>query len=226
MRSTPTQTCPALAQAAQTAAADARSRGASASTIIGCLPPSSRIAGLSWAAARAATALPVAVEPVKRTRSQASITRSPEAPPPAITVRRPSGRSPVEATAVSSHSAVLVVHSEGLSRTALPASIAAKASAKGMRNGRFHGQISPTTPRGMRRTLARLFKRNQGVLTARSSSRRGASEVKCLTSRPQVAISISSTSAAGFPVSSRTTATTSARRAASSRQTPRRAPTL
>ncbi len=63
----------------------------------------------------------------------------------------------------SSHSAVRVVHSDGFSRTALPASMAQNASPKGMRNGIFHGAMTPTTPRGRRRTEARLLAKNHGV---------------------------------------------------------------
>ena len=51
----------------------ARSRSASASTIIGSLPPSSSDTGVSVSAARAMTFLPVAVEPVNMTMSTSSI---------------------------------------------------------------------------------------------------------------------------------------------------------
>ena len=51
----------------QAAALAARSRSASARTIIGSLPPSSRLTGVSVSAARAITLRPVRSEPVNWT---------------------------------------------------------------------------------------------------------------------------------------------------------------
>ncbi len=56
-----------------TAALAARSRSASARTIIGSLPPSSSETGVSVFAARSITSLPVSVEPVNMTKSTRSI---------------------------------------------------------------------------------------------------------------------------------------------------------
>jgi hypothetical protein len=84
----------------------------------------------------------------------------------------------VEDATDSSHSAVRVVHSEGLSRTALPASIAQKESPNGIRNGMFHGAMMPTTPRGSRRTEARLLAKYHGVHAERSPRRRSALAAK------------------------------------------------
>jgi hypothetical protein len=58
---------------------------ASASTIIGSLPPSSSETGVSVCAARAITRLPVSVEPVNMIMSAASISASPAAPSPVRT---------------------------------------------------------------------------------------------------------------------------------------------
>ncbi len=54
---------PRVVHAVATAAFAARSRSASASTIIGSLPPSSRLTGVSVAAARAMTFFPVSTDP-------------------------------------------------------------------------------------------------------------------------------------------------------------------
>ena len=67
MRSTEMHTWPELLSPYEAAAFAARSRSASASTIIGSLPPSSRLTGVSVSAARAITFLPVATEPVNIT---------------------------------------------------------------------------------------------------------------------------------------------------------------
>ena len=70
----------------------ARSRSASASTIIGSLPPSSSETGVSVSAARAMTRLPVSLDPVNMTMSAASITASPACRSPATTSSTSSGR--------------------------------------------------------------------------------------------------------------------------------------
>ena len=63
----------------------ARSRSASASTIIGSLPPSSRLTGVSVWAACAITFLPVRTEPVNITKSTSSISAAPVSPRPVAT---------------------------------------------------------------------------------------------------------------------------------------------
>ena len=75
-----------------TAALAARSRSASASTIIGSLPPSSRLTGVSVSAACAITFLPVATEPVNITKSTSSTSAAPVSPRPVATWKTPSGR--------------------------------------------------------------------------------------------------------------------------------------
>ena len=68
--------------APQTAAFAARSRSASASTIIASLPPSSRLYGISRSAARCAIFLPVRVDPVNWMKSASSTSADPVAPVP------------------------------------------------------------------------------------------------------------------------------------------------
>ncbi|GGI91958.1 hypothetical protein GCM10007973_30220 [Polymorphobacter multimanifer] len=58
---------PVASTLARSATPAAQSGAALASTIIGSLPPSSRLAGMTAAAAAAATLRPVATEPVKAT---------------------------------------------------------------------------------------------------------------------------------------------------------------
>ena len=66
----------------QAAALAARSRSASARTIIGSLPPSSRLTGVSVSAARAITLRPVRSEPVNWTKSTSSTRAPPVSPMP------------------------------------------------------------------------------------------------------------------------------------------------
>ena len=66
----------------QAAALAARSRSASARTIIGSLPPSSRLTGVSVSAARAITLRPVRSEPVNWMKSTASTRAPPVSPIP------------------------------------------------------------------------------------------------------------------------------------------------
>ena len=76
------QTWPELNIPPQAAALAARSRSASARTIIGSLPPSSRLTGVSVSAARAITLRPVRSEPVNWMKSTASTRAPPVSPMP------------------------------------------------------------------------------------------------------------------------------------------------
>ena len=71
----------------------ARSTSASASTIIGSLPPSSSDTGVSVCAARSITFLPVSVEPVNITMSTSSISAAPVAPSPVATMQHVVGQA-------------------------------------------------------------------------------------------------------------------------------------
>ena len=93
---------------------------ASSSTIIGSLPPSSRLTGVSVSAARAITRLPVRPEPVKWTKSTASISAEPVSPTP-WTMSSTSG-PPISSFHARTTSATQSgVNSDGLITTAAPA---------------------------------------------------------------------------------------------------------
>ena len=102
---------------------------ASASTIIGSLPPSSSATGVSVCAARAMTFLPVAVEPVNMIMSASSTSAEPVAPRPVATWKTFAGRPHCSRPSASS-SDVSGVNSDGLRITLLPASSAGIASPK------------------------------------------------------------------------------------------------
>ena len=117
------QTCPELFMPYATAAFAARSRSASARTIIGSLPPSSRLTGVSVAAARAMTFFPVSTDPVNITMSTSSTSAAPVSPRPVATWKTPGGSSH-SASIPAIRSDVSGVTSDGFSTTALPAASA------------------------------------------------------------------------------------------------------
>ena len=117
-----------------TAALAARSRFASASTIIGSLPPSSRLTGVSVSAARTMTLLPVLTEPVNMTMSTSSTSAAPVSPRPVATAKTPSGM-PHSASISAMSSYVSGVTSDGLRTTALPAASAGMQSPKELLKG-------------------------------------------------------------------------------------------
>ena len=69
MRLAEVHTWPAFKKRAQAAPGTAASRSASAKTMSGSMPPSSRFTRATRAAARAAMRVPTAVEPVKATQA-------------------------------------------------------------------------------------------------------------------------------------------------------------
>ncbi len=130
-----------------TAALTARSMSASESTIIGSLPPSSRLTGVSVSAALAMTFLPVAVEPVNMMKSASSTRAAPAAPPPVATPKMPSG-APAALIISAISIEVSGVTSDGFRITALPAASAGMQSPKELVSGKFQGPITPTRPTG------------------------------------------------------------------------------
>ena len=109
------------------AALAARSTSASASTIIGSLPPSSSDTGVSVFAARSATSLPVSVDPVNMITSARSIRLRPSGPRATTTWNTSSG-IPHARSPSSINSEVSGVTLEGLTITELPAASAGIAS--------------------------------------------------------------------------------------------------
>ena len=94
---------------------------ASAQTIIGSLPPSSRVQGTRFRPQASATLRPVATLPVKEILSTPASTRAaPVSPSPTTRLKTPSG-SPAAAKISSTRLPEKGVTSEGFSTTALPA---------------------------------------------------------------------------------------------------------
>ena len=124
MRSTPTQTWPLLNIDRYTAPLAARSRSASAHTIIASLPPSSSEHGMSRSAQAAATFLPVATLPVNEILSMSPLTSAaPDSPSPCTSCRTSLG-TPASHSTFAAQPPECGVTSDGLSTTALPASSA------------------------------------------------------------------------------------------------------
>src|SRR3954447_24125724 len=128
----------------QAAALAARSRSASARTIIGSLPPSSRLTGVSVSAARAITLRPVRSEPVNWMKSTSS-TRAPPVSPTPWTQSKTSG-PPISCFQASITSVrPSGVNSEGLMTTAQQACRAGIESPSERISGKFQGLMIPTT---------------------------------------------------------------------------------
>src|ERR687898_948684 len=126
----------------------AASRRASFRITIGPLPPISRSSVLP--AARQATFCPVSMEPIKPIAWVPGLaaTSSPTTEPgPVIMLKRPGG-SPASTMHSASFTAQTDVEEAGAQTTALPQASAGAISSAGMVYGQFHGEITPTTPRG------------------------------------------------------------------------------
>ncbi len=156
MRERAQQSWPALPKTALGAAAAARSRSASAKTMLADLPPSSSVTRLIVCAAAAAIPRPTSVEPVKATlaTSGCSTRRCPHTRPgPTTTLTTPSG-IPDSTAILSNSTAVSGVSSAGLRTTVLPAASAGPSFQPAMTSGKFQGVMSPTTPSGSRKVMS------------------------------------------------------------------------
>ena len=114
------------------------------------LPPSSSVSRFTWSAQPRMIRLPTSVEPVKQIfRTAGWVTnRSPTTlPGPGMTVNTPAG-SPACSASSPRRIAVSGVSSAGLSTTVLPAASAGAKPQPAIGIGKFHGTITPTTPRG------------------------------------------------------------------------------
>src|SRR5262249_38326056 len=139
--------------AARTQAGRAWSRSASANTRLGFLPPSSRATRLNNGAAARAMSAPVAVPPVNDrvgTRGWATRGTPTLRPSPWTTLKTPGGR-PTSWVISARRWAVVGVSSDGLATQVLPVARAGATFQVNRYSGRFHGEISPATPRGWRR---------------------------------------------------------------------------
>lgn len=137
---------------ADTAPSAARSRSASAKTMLALLPPSSRTVGIPAPAAATATRRPVATEPMKDTlpTRESEVRAAPTvAPRPVATLNTPSG-SPARWASWARRSVEAGVNSLGLTTTALPAASGAAEFQPPVNRGAFHGVMATTTPQGIR----------------------------------------------------------------------------
>lgn len=150
------QSWPVLSRKAMGAAAAAASRSASAKTMLGLLPPSSRVTLFTRSAHLAMICLPTRVEPVNTIFATpgCSTSASPvTSPRPGSTWKRCSG-IPASRASSARRSAVSGVVSAGLRMTALPAASAGARPHAAIGMGKFHGAITPMTPRGSRKVTS------------------------------------------------------------------------
>ena len=121
---------------------------ASANTICGDLPPSSRVAGLRPLAAVSATAMPPASDPVKvtfLTLGCATSASPSSAPRPVTTFSTPAG-SPARWASSANSRVDTDACSDGLTTTVFPAARAGASFQAAIMRGEFHGVMAATTP--------------------------------------------------------------------------------
>ena len=152
-RSVPRQTWPQLANAARAIPSTAASKSQSANTRPAFLPPSSNDTPRVPSAAAFMIAVPVRVSPVKVIASTplCRVRNSPAdpGPKPCTTLYTPGGTPTLFITSPSSV-AVDGVSSEGFTTTVFPQASAGPTFQVIRSSGRFHGQITATTPFGTR----------------------------------------------------------------------------
>src|SRR5437763_9870874 len=130
----------------------AESNYASTNTTAAFSPPSSKDSAFTESAALLMMAAPVADSPVKATaftsgwRTSASPVEP--GPKPCTRLKTPGG-TPASCITCASSAAEEGVSSEGLATTALPHASAGATFQVMSRNGRFHGTMTATTPRGL-----------------------------------------------------------------------------
>ena len=153
MREPHRQICPLLRKAERTTVSSSFSRGASAKTRVGFLPPSSSETLRRRAAQAFAMAVPTAVLPVKLIAATSGCsTRAwpADGPRPWTMLSTPAGK-PISRASSPSIQAVTGVTSLGLPTTQLPAARAGASFQVNRYSGRFQGLITPATPSGWRR---------------------------------------------------------------------------
>ena len=144
--------CPVRPKALAATMRAAVAGSASSRTTIGFLPPIS-----SWTRARRAPAAawiasPTGTDPVNEiaaTRGSVTSASPATAPRPWTMLSTPAGR-PASVRAVARCQVETGVSSDGLRTTALALTSAGASFQAGMAIGKFHGVISPTTPRDSR----------------------------------------------------------------------------
>ena len=147
------QTWPQLAKTERAVPSTAASKSASANTSAAFLPPSSKDTGFTPGATARMMAAPVADSPVKVMPSISGcvVMNSPAEPGPKPWVRlsTPGGR-PTSCATSASRVAVDGVTSDGFMMTVLPKANAGATFQVSSSSGRFHGEITPTAPSGLR----------------------------------------------------------------------------
>jgi hypothetical protein len=159
MRLAAVQLCPWRVKRIEVSAPDTvLSKSQSAKTIIGDLPPSSSVTGMSFSAAARATIFPVSTLPVKvtfRTVGCATSGAPHSGPKPETMLKTPGGStrfriSQMRSTASGASSALFTT-------TALPATSAGATFSAISSIGTFHGMMAPTTPSGSRTVTLSTF---------------------------------------------------------------------
>ena len=119
--------------AAETAA---RSRSASANTILADLPPSSSVTGTTWSAAAFMIAIPVGTEPVKVMWSMPGweASAAPVSRPPVTTLKTPAG-SPASTATSARRTTLRPASAAGLATTPLPHASAGAIPREARRSG-------------------------------------------------------------------------------------------
>ena len=119
-----------------------------------------------------ATLRPVAVDPVNCTKSTFARTAAPVPPSPVATAS--TGGAPISVHPRTNSTALSGVTSDGFNSTEAPAASAGNTSTAGMRNGKFHGVITPTRGYGRCTVVRRLVRVSRlcalGWLSARNAS--------------------------------------------------------
>ena len=142
------QTSPWLNQMLSTMPSTAASRSASANTMYGLLPPSSRLSFLPLPAVAWRMSRPTSVLPVKAILAMpgCAVRAWPTAPSPVTRLNTPAGR-PTSWQISANSSAVSDVCSAGLKTMVLPQASAGATFQASISSGKFHGTIWPTTPK-------------------------------------------------------------------------------
>ncbi len=142
--------CPVAAKMPAMTPLTAWSRSASANTMLGDLPPSSSVAGISRSAAALYTPRPPASAPVKATLAtlRCATSGTPTCSPKPVTTFSTPGGKPTSSNTRASAMDEAEVDSDGLSTTVLPAASAGASFHVASMSGEFHGVMAAITPSG------------------------------------------------------------------------------
>ena len=151
------QSWPVLSKTLYGEEAAKASMSASAKTMFGLLPPSSRLTFLIVPAASRMISWPVVVSPVNAILPTpgCAARAAPADPPGPVTTLRTPGGTPASSASSASRMAVRGVYEAGFRIAALPTASAGATFQAAIRSGKFQGTINPTTPIGSRRVRSR-----------------------------------------------------------------------